>query len=123
MNFITTDKPGKPGTPEMKDSSKTSVSLTWTAPTNDGGSEVFNYVIEYRAEGAFKWRRATEDTIASTSYTLKGLEENTVYEFRVSAENKAGVGPSSDNSMSIKVEEKICKCVVKIVKYSLKLIC
>jgi len=80
--------------------------LSWTAPTDDGGSEIFNYVIEYRTEGAFKWKRATEETIPNTTYLVRGLEENTKYEFRVSAENRAGVGLASEGSLSVKMEEK-----------------
>ena len=103
------DKPGKPDTPEIKETTKTSATLKWKRPDDDGGSEIFNYVVEYRAEGAFKWKRATEDTVPTTSYVVKGLEENIVYEFRVAAENRAGVGPASDGSSSVKMEEKIGK--------------
>jgi hypothetical protein len=109
-----TDKPGKPGIPEVKESTKTSATLTWTPPEDDGGSEIFNYVVEYRNEGAFKWKRATEDTVPNTTYLVRGLEENTKYEFRVAAENKAGVGPASEGSLSVKVEDKIGWCSVFI---------
>lgn len=103
------DKPGKPGAPDIKESGKSFVTLIWSPPENDGGSEIFNYVVEYRPEGAFKWKRATEDTVAATTYTIKGLQAETQYDFRVSAENKAGVGPPSEGSLSIKPEDKICK--------------
>lgn len=102
-----TDKPGKPGVPEVKESTKTSASLKWTPPEDDGGSEIINYVVEYRNEGAFKWKRSTEETIPNTTYLVRGLEENTEYEFRVAAENKAGVGPASEGSLSVKMEEKM----------------
>jgi len=93
----------------VKESSKSSVTLTWTAPTEDGGSPITSYIVEARAEGAFKWKRVTEDTIPSTTYTVKGLQEKTLYDFRVSAENRAGVGPASEGAMAVKVEEKICE--------------
>ena len=93
----------------MRESSKTSVTLTWTPPKEDGGSEIFNYVVEYRPEGSMRWKRATEDVVPSTVYTVKGLEQNCIYDFRVSAENKAGVGPPSEGAYAIKTEDRICK--------------
>ena len=86
------------------------MTITWTAPKNDGGTDIFNYVIEYRAEGAFKWKRANpSDTVPVCRYSVKGLQEKQVYEFRVAAENRAGVGPSSEATMPVKAEEKVCK--------------
>ena len=64
-------------------------------------------MVEYRAEGAFKWHSATDDNIRGTTYMVKGLDADTVYEFRVAAQNKAGVGPFSENTMPIKAEERI----------------
>ena len=40
--------------------------------------------------------------IPETSYVVKDLSEGTDYEFRVAAENKAGVGPFSPPSKPIK---------------------
>lgn len=48
------DKPGKTGVPEVKDMQKNQVELTWTPPTDDGGSAVTNYVIEYCETTAFR---------------------------------------------------------------------
>lgn len=83
--------------------------LTWKAPKDDGGSPITNYVLELRSEGAYKWKRVTKSTIESTSYTVKGLEEDTVYEFRVAAVNKAGQGPYSENTMPVKPRERVGK--------------
>ena len=82
--------------------------LTWQPPKSDGGAEITNYVIEYRGEGAFKWIRANPDEIVpETKYTVKGLKEGQDYEFRVAAENKAGVGPASEPSSPVKAEEPL----------------
>ena len=40
-------------------------------------------------------------------FTVKGLNEDDLYEFRISAENKAGVGPCSENSEPVKAEERV----------------
>jgi len=72
---------------------------------SDGGAEIINYVIEYRVEGTTKWSRygSVEDRVPGTGHTLtQQLKEDTFYEFRVAAENKAGVGPYSDISERVK---------------------
>jgi len=101
------EKPSKPDAPEIKKVAKTSVTLSWKPPSSDGGSAIFNYVVEYRLEGAFKWIKANEDKVPDTSYTVKGLKVDTVYEFRISAENRAGVGPASEPTSPVKAEEKV----------------
>jgi len=99
------DKPGKPGTPEVKEANRSSATLTWKAPSDDGGSAITSYVLEYRADGAFKWKRATDSIIPSTTHVVKGLDEGIKYEFRVAAENRAGVGPASEGSLAAKLED------------------
>ena len=101
-------KPGKPGTPEFSDIKDGKISLKWTAPEDDGGAPITNYVLEYRAEGAFKWLPAYENKPnPECKYTIKGLKDDELYEFRVAAENKAGVGPCSDNSMQVAAKEPV----------------
>jgi len=102
---VCADKPGKPGTPEVKEATKNSATLTWKPPSDNGGSDITNYVVEYRAEGAFKWKRATESVVPTTNHVVKGLDEKVKYEFRVAAENKAGIGPASEGSMAAKLED------------------
>lgn len=109
--FVTTEKPGKPAAPTASAITDTSVSLTWSPPDNDGGAEITNYVVEYRLEGAYKWTTANvEETIALPNYTVSSLKTDATYEFRVSAENKAGVGPPSDPSVPIRVKEPLGEC-------------
>ena len=104
-----TDKPGKPGVPQISSVSSTTMTLNWTRPDQDGGCPVDGYVVEYRVEGAFKWLAATPEPVPSTSFTVKGLMEDMVYEFRVAAHNKAGVGAFSNNSSAVKAEEPLGK--------------
>jgi len=89
----------------VKEATKSSATLTWKPPSDNGGSEITNYVLEYRAEGAFKWKRATDSIIPTTSHVVKGLEEGVKYEFRVAAENRAGTGPPSEGSLAAKLED------------------
>ena len=49
--LIITEKPGKPDRPEITAISDKTASLKWKPPKDDGGAEIFNYVLEYRVEG------------------------------------------------------------------------
>jgi titin len=81
--------------------------LSWKPPKDDGGSPITNYIVECREDGAFKWKRASKTTLEETKFTVKGLMEETKYEFRVAAENRAGVSAYSENTMAVKPLEKI----------------
>jgi titin len=73
-----------------------SVILTWTAPADDGGSPITNYVIYYRTSSvgsspAGTWY--TYDTnSAATTATISFLSPSTSYDFKIAAQNAAGVG-------------------------------
>ena len=99
--------PGKPGVPEMVTAEPTSITLKWTRPKDDGGSEITNYVIEYKSQVAFKWKRGNDETVPVTTYQLKNLREEEVYQFRVAAENRAGAGPYSESTEPIKPEHRL----------------
>lgn len=103
-----TDKPGKPSTPEMTTATNQSISLSWQAPEQDGGADITNYIVEYRQEGDFKWKQL-DDKVPETKTIVKKLKEGGLYEFRVAAQNKAGVGPFSDPTQPIKCKEPVCK--------------
>jgi len=52
---------------------------------------------------AMKWLRANEVTpISDTHFKIGGLHEDIDYEFRVAAENRAGLGPFSEVSAPVK---------------------
>ena len=94
------DRPGKPGTPEVLKITKDSADLSWTAPDKDGGAKIEKYLVEMREKGDMKWR--TVEKVPKTELTVTGLREGAEYEFRVTAENKAGQGPASDPSKPAK---------------------
>jgi len=67
--------------------------------------------------GTAKWTRygSEQDKVPSTSHTLtQQLKEDTCYEFRVAAENKAGVGPYSDISERVKILNGLSLPAVKL---------
>ena len=93
--------PGKPDQPTVTEITAESATILWTAPESDGGAPITNYVVEMRGTGDRGWTVVTKDTITDTTYTVTGLTEKE-YEFRVTAENKAGAGSPSAPSKAVK---------------------
>lgn len=77
------------------------VSLTWTAPSSNGGSAVTDYVVEYSLNNGETWTVFSDAVSASTSAVVTGLINGTAYIFRVFAKNVAGTGLSSSPSSAV----------------------
>ena len=92
------DKPGPPGIPQFSEVTDTSIRLTWTPPEDDGGAPITNYVIEYKLKDGKTWTQANDETVADTTFIVKRLKTDSEYVFRVSAVNKVGQGPPSQNT-------------------------
>ena len=89
--------PTAPGTPTLTPDD-TALNVAWTAPTDDGGSEVTGYEVQWRTNSQ-TWDQAiaagqTADATASP-YEITGLTNLTEYVVRVIAANAAGSGPAS----------------------------
>ena len=96
------DKPGRPGRPDVEEITGTTATIAWQPPESDGGSPVTNYIIEKRVAGEKKWQRVNKEDVTDLTYEIPDLEEETEYEFRVTAENKAGQGEPSEPSKAAK---------------------
>ena len=70
------------------------VRLTWTAPANNGGSSITDYVIQYSADGGITWSIYSHIASTSTTVTIPFLTPTT-YTFRVAAVNAIGTGAYS----------------------------
>ena len=98
------EAPEKPDAPEVTEITENSAILNWKAPA-DGGSPITNYIIEMKGPGDSKWKRVNKDAVIDTSFTVPDLQEGSEYEFRVTAENKAGPGQPSKPSNKAKYGE------------------
>lgn len=88
--------PAPPSIPRVTDTTKDSVSLAWTRPTEDGGADVIGYVLEMQEVGAEQWSKAHEKILREPEYTVIGLASCKKYVFRVAAINVNGTGDFSD---------------------------
>jgi len=121
--------PNAPTLLEITDFDATVVRLKWKAPSNDGGSPVTFYIVEYKQRVEEEWTafpkvKADKNPKAS----VDGLTTGCKYEFRVIAENRAGRGPCSDvvGPQLVKAQKappKICRktLVDKVVKVNQQL--
>jgi titin len=92
-----------PGTPTALTATgwNTFVELNWTAPANNGGNAITDYIIQYSTDGGSNWTTFTDGTSALTSATVTGLVNGTSYTFRVSAVTSAGSSNYGTNSSSV----------------------
>ncbi|XP_046907454.1 immunoglobulin superfamily member 22-like isoform X1 [Hypomesus transpacificus] len=74
----------------VSDSSNSSISLSWKPP--ELGDQPSGYILEVRPDDAKEWTKNTKIPIASTAYTVTGLQERMKYFFRIRAVNEGGVG-------------------------------
>ena len=72
--------------------------VKWTEPESDGGSPIFNYILEKRQLATLRWVRVTEETVDGIHLVVEKLTPGEDYIFKVTAENKAGPGPESPPS-------------------------
>lgn len=83
-----------PGRPEVTDVSRSSVSIKWSVPLNDGGSPITGYIVErkpYTVSGEGRWLKCNYTNVTDTNFTITALGEGEVYEFHVIAKNANGV--------------------------------
>ncbi len=90
------DVPGAPEKPTISDITAESMTISWSPPESDGGSPITGYILEKRDITSKRWLKTSSDAITELTFKVTGLTKGSKYEFRVSAQNKAGTGkPSS----------------------------
>uniref|UniRef100_A0A670HYV7 Titin n=1 Tax=Podarcis muralis TaxID=64176 RepID=A0A670HYV7_PODMU len=99
------DPPSPPGKPVVNDITENGATVCWTVPKSDGGSPITGYILE-RREISGKWIRVNKSPVLDLKFRATGLFEGSTYEFRVFAENSAGISkpsPPSDPIKNLKV--------------------
>jgi hypothetical protein len=72
--------------------------ISWTAPTSDGGAAISGYTVTSYVSGA---AQSTTTVGVVTQTTVTGLTNGTAYTFRVAAMNAAGLGAQSADSNAV----------------------
>ncbi|WP_197706559.1 fibronectin type III domain-containing protein, partial [Candidatus Nitrosotalea okcheonensis] len=95
--------PNGPTTPQPPTSltattiSSSQINLSWTAPSDNGGSAITGYKIERSQDNRTTWSIISSNTAStSTTYSDTGLSPSTAYAYRVSAINSVGTSVPSN---------------------------
>ena len=83
----------------MTGTSKNSVSLAWTLPKDNGGSDITGYIVEKREALRMSWQRVI--MTPDTSLIIPHLKEGVSYIFQVSAVNAIGVSAPEELPMAV----------------------
>ena len=97
MTRLAARLPSKPGRPVAWHDGGISVTVDWTRPDDDGGTDVTAYVIKYGDEDT-KFDDYAAVTVAANTTNFQftdQLKKDTYYQFVVAAVNSAGQGPFS----------------------------
>lgn len=94
------EPPGPPAGLKVGDSTKTSITLSWSKPVYDGGAPIIGYSLDMRLKSEADpekptegWKRIdTHGPLVLTEFTIGQLDEKQEYEFKVSARNQVGWG-------------------------------
>uniref|UniRef100_A0A672I9D9 Titin n=1 Tax=Salarias fasciatus TaxID=181472 RepID=A0A672I9D9_SALFA len=96
--------PSAPGTPEASQITKDSMVLSWSAPEHTGGADIESYHLEKRDKDSVRWTKCNRQKLTDNFFKVTGLMTDHFYEFRVSAENEAGMGDLSELSLFYRTE-------------------
>ena len=81
-------KPAAPATPTVSIASRDSLSVSWTAPANNGEA-ITDYDVQYKTSSASTWTDKSH-TGTGRSTTITGLTNGTAYNVQVRATNSVG---------------------------------
>lgn len=114
LYLYSTERPSQPAAPQVKDKTKSSVTLTWAPPDKDGGSPIKGYIVEVQDEGSLDWKRVNQPDkpILTTSYTVPDLKENKKCRFRIVALNAAGESEPSPRTADTVIQDILGKIVI-----------
>jgi len=68
------------------------VALSWTAPADDGGTDLIDYRVQRSSNGGLSWVTVVHSPSTDTALTVSGLTNGRTYLFRVSGVNHVAAG-------------------------------
>jgi len=77
------------------------VSLTWTAPGNNGGSAITDYSVQFSSNSGSTWNTFSRTASTTASQVVTSLANGTAYVFRVAGINTNGTGTYTAASSSV----------------------
>ena len=93
-----------PGVPRdlsaVSSASGSSVSLSWSAPSSDGGATISGYEYRYRRSSNSRTWWSSWLSVGSTSKTVSGLSSGVSYDFEVRAVNSQGEGSAASRTVT-----------------------
>ncbi|XP_016085834.1 immunoglobulin-like and fibronectin type III domain-containing protein 1 [Sinocyclocheilus grahami] len=90
--LIVVDKPGPPQGPvEVIDSSSSVIELKWKPPSDTGGSEVTNFLVERQQVGQSMWKKVWDSSADRLSFRDRNVSHGKNYIYRIYAENSEGI--------------------------------
>uniref|UniRef100_A0A672ZRA6 Myosin binding protein C, fast type a n=1 Tax=Sphaeramia orbicularis TaxID=375764 RepID=A0A672ZRA6_9TELE len=92
------DVPDPPENVKCTSVGEDNATVTWDAPSFDGGVPVKGYLMERKKVGSSRWTKLNFDVYESTTYEAKKMIEGVLYEMRVFAVNSIGISQPSGNS-------------------------
>ena len=95
--------PGKPSAPlSLSVSSGTNgMSVSWSAPSSNGGSALTDYVVQYTTTSGGSYSTFADGTSTATSATITGLTAGSTYYVRVAAVNAITTGTYTAESSGV----------------------
>ncbi|XP_045139597.1 roundabout homolog 3 [Echinops telfairi] len=96
--------PGPPSQPVVTEITKNSITLTWE-PNLQPGAAVTSYVIEAFSQAAGNRWRTVADGVQLETYTVGGLQPNTIYLFLIRAVGAWGLSEPSPISKPVRTQE------------------
>ncbi|XP_010772394.1 titin-like, partial [Notothenia coriiceps] len=90
------ERPSVPLNLVSQDQNKNSVQLSWETPLRNGGSTITGYIIQRCEEGTDKWMRCNTRLCPDLCYNVSGLKYGKKYNYKVFAENAAGLSDPSN---------------------------
>lgn len=110
--------PEAPSTPEITAVTRECITVAWKEPKSDGGSHVFGYHLQMKDKNSILWQRVNKTVIRATHFKVTNINAGLIYEFKVAAENAAGVSVFSKVSDAVLAIDACGESENKIVTFS-----